>query len=348
MKNEEWGLLISFLSMSNIICVGSVAKDIFFPTGEGEFLDTPEDVTAQRKVAFEVGAKYQVEDRYEAVGGVAANTSVGLARLGLSVSCCGATGDDDIGLWIRNELEREGVDIGNIEIFPETKSDLSSILVFTKDGERTIFYNRDSAERFHMDASKLSGASWVVVSALNGEWRENLRNAVSGVRSSSAKLVVNPGQRNMKDDPELLLEVMREADVLLLNKDEAIELVARISESPASLNDETFLMRSLFGHGAKVIALTDGMRGAWGYDGREMLRAVSRKPERGIDTTGAGDAFGSAFLAATVLGKPLSESLVWGMLNGASVVRHFGAIEGLLRRNEIESHLDDIAVEFLK
>ena len=39
--------------MSRVICVGSTAKDIFFPMAEGEFFDTPEDVMAQRKVAFE-------------------------------------------------------------------------------------------------------------------------------------------------------------------------------------------------------------------------------------------------------------------------------------------------------
>ena len=56
--------------MSTIICIGSAAKDIFFPTGEGILLHTPEDVEAQEKVAFEVGAKYQVDDRFESLGGV--------------------------------------------------------------------------------------------------------------------------------------------------------------------------------------------------------------------------------------------------------------------------------------
>jgi fructokinase len=112
-----------------------------------------------------------------------------------------------------------------------------------------------------------------------------------------------------------------------------------------ALNDEAFLLRALFEHGAKKIALTDGMRGAWGYDGAEMLHALSRVPEQGVDTTGAGDAFGSGFLAAEISGKSLAESLQWGMANGASVVRHYGAIEGLLRREEIEAHIGDIAVE---
>lgn len=335
--------------MSNVICVGSVAKDIFFPTSEGEFLDTPEDVTAQRKVMFEVGAKYQIEDRYEALGGVAANTSVGLARLGVPVSCYGATGDDDISAWIRHEFEREHVDTKLLEEFPKVKSDLSSILVFTKDGERTIFYNRDSAERLRVEASKFSGASWVVVSALNGEWKDNLRQTIAGAKAAGAKLAVNPGQKNMKDNPTLVLEAIGQADILLLNKDEAIELAlfACPEMLKENLNDEKTLLHILFERGTKKIAMTDGMRGAWGYDGKELFRAISKQPERGIDTTGAGDAFGSAFLAATILEKSLSEALTWGMINGASVVRHYGAIEGLLHQGEIASRVGDISVQSL-
>ena len=331
--------------MSRVICVGSVAKDIFFPTAEGVFLDTPEDVMAQRKVAFEVGAKYQIEDRFEALGGVAANMSVGLARLGIPVSCYGGIGNDDIGAWIRREFEREGVDAKLLEEYPGVKSDLSAILTFTGNGERTIFYNRDSAERLRVDASKFSGASLVVVSALNGDWEENIRHAVLGAKNAGAKLAVNPGQRNMKDNLSRVLEAVGQADVLLLNKDEAIELVSGLSRDVSSFNDEAFLLRALFRHGAKKIAMTDGARGAWGYDGAECFRATANRPKRGIDTTGAGDAFGSAFLAAEMFGKSLAESLRWGVANGTQVIYSYGAIEGLLRREEMNFHIADISLE---
>lgn len=332
--------------MDHVICVGSVAKDIFFPTADGEFFETPDDLTSQKKVAFETGAKYQIEDRYEAIGGVAANTSVGLARLGVSVSCYGGIGDDDIGAWIRREFDREGVDARILETFSGVKSDLSAILVFTKDGERTIFYNRDSAERFLVDASKFSGASWVMMSALNGDWKENMRQTIAGAKASGARLAMNPGQKNMKDDPQLVLEVVRESDLLFLNKDEAIELSLHIEKNTSReyLNDEATLLRILERAGAKVIALTDGVRGAWGYDGKEMFHAAFPRTNKSIETTGAGDAFGSGFFAARLSDKTLSESLLWGSANGLGVTRFYGAIEGLLRRDEIERSFDECVV----
>jgi len=92
--------------MNQIICIGSSTKDVFFPINEGDIVETPEDMESQRKIVFELGAKYQVsEGRHESVGGCAANVACGLARLGLKSYCCTRVGDDQSGSWIKKELE---------------------------------------------------------------------------------------------------------------------------------------------------------------------------------------------------------------------------------------------------
>lgn len=301
------------------------------------FIETPEDITAQKKVAFEVGAKYQVEDRFEAVGGVAANVAQGLSRLGLSASCYSCLGGDQIGDWVIDELGKENVSTDLIVRAPQAQTDLSAILVFTQNGERTIFFNRDANELLKVDVENLSDAEWVFVSALNGDWKGNMRAILTAVREKNIRLAVNPGQRNIKDDVAVVLEAARQADVLLLNKDEAIELVMNIKQAAQEeLESESFLLKSLHEYGAKTIALSDGIRGAWAYDGNEMLH-VPVLMQKSVDATGSGDAFGSGFLAAWIKGLGLEKSLRWGIVNGSSVVRFYGAKEGLLRSDEIDS-----------
>lgn len=333
--------------MSKILCVGSASKDVFFPTGEGVLIDTPEDITSQKKVAFEVGAKYQVEDRFEAVGGVAANCAQGLSRLGLDVGCYSCVGADQVGAWVTEELRKEGVSTELIEQKNGAQTDLSAILVMTQNGERTIFFNRDANELLKVDAEKLTDAEWVFVSALNGEWEENMRTVLRTVREKNLKLAVNPGQRNMKDDISVVLEAVKQADVLLVNKDEAIELVMGTqSASMHDLQDEAFLIRALHDHGAKVIGMTDGIRGAWGYDGENLLH-VDVLMQKAVDATGSGDAFGSGFFGAYAQGKSLEDALRWGIVNGGNVVRFYGAKEGLLRSDEIEDLAKKAAIEVL-
>lgn len=178
--------------MHQIICIGSASKDIFFPTDAGVFVDTPEDITSQKKVSFEMGAKYQVEDRFEAVGGVAANCAQGLSRLNIAVACYSCIGTDDLSEWVLSELLKEQVSTDLIERAEGAQTDLSSILVFTQNGERTIFYNRDANELLSVQPEKLQ-SDWIFISALNGDWKRNMQTILQVVHEKQLKLVVNPG-----------------------------------------------------------------------------------------------------------------------------------------------------------
>lgn len=323
--------------MFQVICIGSASKDVFFPTGDGVIVDTPEDVEAKQKVMFEVGAKYQIEDRYEAPGGVAANCAQGLARLGIDVACYARLGADQMGDWVFDEIQKEGVDTTLLERDSSAQTDLSAIIVLTQTGDRTIFYNRDANERLVVDTQKLSGAQWFFVSALNGAWEKNLDTILEIVRANGARLALNPGQHNLKNNPAKVAEAVALAEALLLNKDEAVALLhaARPDMDIAILNDETALIGALHELGAKIIALTDGLRGAWASDGGRIVHAPAGEKEGIVDTTGAGDAFGSGFLAAYIKGHDLETMLRWGTANGSSAVRFYGAQKGLLHEEDI-------------
>ena len=299
-------------------------------------IDTPEDIESQHKVMFEVGAKYQVEDRYEAPGGVAANSSIGLARLGIEAACYSQVGSDVVGDWVVAELGREGVDTRLLVRDTERWTDLSAILVLTQTGDRTIFFNRDANERLVVDPDRLTDAEWVFTSALNGDWQRNLRTILEVVRTTGIRLALNPGQRNLKDDPRMVVEAARLATVLVLNKDEAITMIETVEPGATAdqLNDELFLVSHLQALGAGWIGLTDGARGAWASDGGPVIFAPT-SGARAVDTTGAGDAFGSGFLAAHLHGYDVRTALRFGMANSASVIQYYGAQRGLLRKDDI-------------
>lgn len=322
----------------DVICVGSASQDIFFPTDEGVVIETPEDITAKEKVAFELGGKYRVKDRYEAIGGVAANVAVGLARLGYSVAPYSCVGGDEMGRSIKRSFEKEGVVTDLVHQYADAKTDLSAIIVMTQNGERTIFHNRDANERLAVEKEKLQNTSWLFVSALNGNWKENFSVILQAQKEYGLQLALNPGQHNIKEDAGHIFEILKAVDVLLLNKDEAIELLLQSTPKPTNdeLNDELFLLEKLRAAGAKVIGMTDGKRGSWGFDGKEYWFCPIYTRAEVVDSTGAGDAFGSGFFAAHIAGHALSVALQYGMANSGSVVGSYGAIAGLLVQNEIE------------
>jgi len=95
------------------------------------------------------------------------------------------------------------------------------------------------------------------------------------------------------------------------------------------------IFQALFDAGAKAAVVTDGKAGAQCSDGRSVY-AFPAYAVPTIDTLGAGDAFGSAFVASYIREGDLGKALELGTANASSVVRYFGAKPGLLTLEEAE------------
>jgi sugar/nucleoside kinase (ribokinase family) len=333
-----------------VICIGSSAKDVFYPTDKGQIIDTPEDLESQKKFCFELGAKYQVSDRYESIGGCAANVAVGLSKLGIESYCYTRIGDDNLGEWISEELKHEGVNNKFLETVKDCRSDLSAIIVDEKSREHTIFFNRDANERMEVVPERLKGVEWIFVSALSSsefiKWEENLDKIIKVCKERGIKLALNPGQANAKEDCKKVVEAIKQSQILMLNKDEAIEILSQEDStcSNEDLNDEVFLLENLKAMGPGIVTLTDGARGAWLFDGENFLytRTIGKNP---VETTGAGDAFSSGFMAAFLKGKTAEDCLKWGIANSGNSLNFFGATKGLLREKEMLEKIKEVKVE---
>ncbi|QQR79124.1 MAG: carbohydrate kinase family protein [Candidatus Moraniibacteriota bacterium] len=326
--------------MDRVLCIGSASKDIFFPTDEGVIIETPEDLRSQTKVAFELGGKFLCRERVEAVGGVAANVAQGLAQMGHEAAVYSKIGADDTGEWILRTLRGAGVQTDTVDIDRAVSTDVSAIVVVQTTGDRIIFHNRDANEQLRLEESKLHSHEWFYISALNGAWKENLKLILNVAERSGVRIALNPGQHNLKEDPRLLLETLPHVAALFLNKDEALELLLAggVESQPERLNDERYLIQTLHGFGPSVVALTDGKRGAWVYDGQEIWHGDIYEPHGLVDTTGAGDAFGSGFFSAYLYHYSIEKCLRYGMANAGSVVGSYGASTGLLDQTVAEDY----------
>lgn len=335
--------------MFQIICIGSSSKDIFFPTKEGVVFDTPEEITSQKKLAFELGAKYQIEKIFEAPGGCAANVAQGLSRMGLKVACYTKIGKDEVGRWIKDELKKEKVSRKLLQADKACRSDVSAIIVDEKSGEHIIFFNRESNTKLEIIPRKIKNTQRIFVSALNGEWEKNIDIILEVAKKNNIGILFNPGQRNIKDNPKKVLKIIKHSEVVVLNKDEAIEIILdnghEIEES--KLNDEIFLIRTIASFNRGVVALTDGENGSWVFKDNSIYfsKIFVKNP---VDTLGAGDAFSSGFLAGYVLGKPIEESLKMGIANSTNVILYYGAKEGLIRREFVGDFIAKIKVKKIR
>jgi sugar/nucleoside kinase (ribokinase family) len=316
---------------------------MFFPTKEGIVLETPEDVTAQRKLAFELGAKYNIEEKFLSLGGCSVNVAVGLAKLGEEAACYCLVGEDMLGQWIKKELSAANVGADNVVEVPDLKSDLSAIIVDEKSGERIILSNHCASCHFEIEKERLQdGSRWFFVSDLSGKWKENLKNVLEYAKENDIRVAFNPRQQMLHEDIKLVSEYLSACEVVFVNKDEAIEIVSSMQQSAGDeINNEEFLIKELKAMGSRIVVLTDGIRGAWGFDGEQLLH-VDALVRKAVDTTGSGDAFASGFLAAHLKNKDLGEALKWGIINSSNSVLEYGGQKGLLDEKGIDSIISQI------
>ena len=131
---------------------------------------------------------------------------------------------------------------------------------------------------------------------------------------------------------QTLSEIDQTTDLFFGNREEA-EKILRIDRM-----ESVELLKKIHELGPKIAVITDGVDGAYSYDGNEIL-FMKAFPINPIESTGAGDAFSSAFITALSQGKEIRDALVWGTANAASVMMYVGPHKGLLNKNQIEEYI---------
>jgi len=334
--------------MNKILCFGSSCKDIFFPTSEGEIIETPGDLLSQKKIAFELGAKYKIQERHEALGGCAANVAVGLARLGIKNGCVSKVGDDEIGSWILSELKKNKVGTELVVKQKNKKSDLSAIIVDSASSDRTIFSNKNSDGNLKIDAKKTKDCHWFFLGDIHGKWEDQLEEIIQLAQNEKKLIAFNPREIHIHEDPMEIVKAISLCEIVFVNKDEALEIVSKMNSdvSLEEISNEKFLLEKLASLEPSVVVITDGKNGAWSIKEGRIFYAKSLEVPA-VDSTGAGDAFCSGFLSAYIKSKEIGECLKWGIANSASEVQHYGAIDGLLKEKEILEEAKKVEVEEL-
>ena len=87
-------------------------------------------------------------------------------------------------------------------------------------------------------------------------------------------------------------------------------------------------------HYAPMVIITDGSMGGVATDGKHTYRFGIYEDVKMKDATGAGDSFGSGFLASIASGRKFREALIFASANSTAVVSKIGGNTGALDGTE--------------
>ncbi|MFI1813119.1 carbohydrate kinase family protein [Streptomyces sp. NPDC020422] len=254
-------------------------------------------------------------------GGAGANVACWAARSGWAdVRLLGRVGTDSAA-WHERELRRAGVR-PLLALDPNAPT-AAVIALVGPDAERTFLTDSGASLRLAPEdwsPALLDGVARVHLSGylfFSGPSRETAGLVLRDARAAGVPVSVDPASAGFLTElgPERFLSAADGAQCLLPNADEARLLTGRASPDEAA----AALSRRF-----PLVAVTLGAEGAvLAAEGRVTAR-VTAPPVRPLDSTGAGDAFTGAFLAALLTGADPVSAAGSGCRAGAEAVTRVG------------------------
>ena len=317
--------------MFDVITVGSATLDAFADTGKGMFRPCPE-CPSHVKVPF--GSKILLSGLQFCTGGGGTNTAVGFSRLGFQTGWIGKLGNDATAQSVLKELKQEGVDTSLCAI-DRGKASGYSIILDAKGHDRTVLAfkgSNDDLKPSDLDFSKIQ-SQWLYCSSQLGRSARTLLRIVTHAQRQKSRIAFNPSTYMITSERSTVTQLLHHTHVLIFNAEEAQLLVGRASIEKT--------MKRIHQRGPSMVVITNGKHGAHASDGKQLwhCKALSVPVK---ESTGAGDAFATGFIAGLIKGKPITDAMKMGMTESASVIQHIGAKNILMTDSQIQRYLPKI------
>jgi ribokinase len=244
-------------------------------------------------------------------GGKGSNQAVAASRLGATVALLTAVGEDAFAqagraLWAAEKIEASAV---RVSAGPTM---LGVILLEPTADNRIVVAPGALDDLDEQDVARFAdriAAAGVCVVSLEIPVRAAVAALETAHRAGTTSLL------NPAPPVPLPAAVLRRVDVVTPNRPEAVVLTGSAADAtPEELVDR--LRERCDG----AIVLTLGPDGALVDDGRERYRVPAPRPERVVDTTGAGDAFTGALASALAHGVPLRNAVTVAVAAGTHSV----------------------------
>ncbi len=324
--------------MFDIITIGAATRDVFV---KSDIFDVHESdsVPHEMEACFPMGAKIDIEELVLETGGGATNAAATLARLGFSTATICAVGDDSSSRDVMDAFAQDEISTDFVQKIADKKTGYSIIIV-AGSGERSILVHRGAARMTASDKVDWENvkAEWLYITSLGGSM-ELLERALNHAEENNIKVAWNPGNAELKLGLSVLEPLIQKADVFNLNKEEASMLA----------NTDTSEMKIIFDKlrklPKKLTVITDGPDGAYSAepDGDILFTNTIDVPT--VNTTGAGDAFGSGLVAGLMHKDDIRYALAVGIWNATGCIQIMGAKRGLLENFPNHEQVNQVTIQ---
>ncbi len=238
-------------------------------------------------------------------GGLAANASIAVSRLGGHCIFWGRVGDDLNGRPLLDALAEQGVDVSQCRLAPGGRTPVSAVLVDPM-GERSIYSYRGENLGTEPDWLPLDRIDTAQAFLCDPRWPEGAARALDYARAKGVPTVID----GEKTETRILMD-------LIPRVDHAVFSVPGLALYAPGRKPVEALRRALE-EGCQVAAVTQGEKGTlWMTKADPTPQRTPAFRVHATNTTGAGDVFHGAYALAIAERQPIEQVMRFASAAGA-------------------------------
>lgn len=274
------------------------------------------------------GKLFEAEPIEIATGGIAPNSGIAMARLGMKVAAFTYVGRDEWGGLIRRRLEAEGLDCGRLLEHPTVATSTTAVLI-DPSGERSFIHcvgapRQMDGELFlkNLDLFARSRMTLIGYYSLMPTLEADLPEVLAAIRTTGCRTALDAAGSGGAMQP--LDRILPQLDVYLPSYDEACH--------QTGLTDPRAILKAYRSCGAPgLLGVKLGSKGALLSPAAGEYVEIPCIPPPGpiVDTTGAGDCFYAGVLTGLMRGMDLRSAGMLGAATGACCITGLGASAGI-------------------
>jgi ribokinase len=264
-------------------------------------------------------------------GGSAANTIVGLARLGQKTGFIGAISSDEEGRLLTSDFQRENVDTKGIIVLPGGSTGLVQGFV-DESGERALYVNpgvNDSIVLQEYNLKYCNESKFLHLSSFVGDTSFEAQKKLVKDVSNVVKITLDPGMLYARRGMSMIKPLIKYCFAVLLNDTELKLLTGTGLEAGA---------QRLLDEGPMIVGVKMASKGCFITDGTHNYNIPAFNVDV-VDTTGAGDAWNAGFIYGLIHQKSFFDSGRLGNFVAARCITKPGARNGLPYMRDLKGKL---------
>lgn len=285
-------------------------------------------VLGEALVEFTQGAEEDGRVFRQGFGGDANTFAVAAARQGARVAWISAVGHDIHGEMLRDLWEQEGIDQSAVRTDPDAPTGIGFVIP-DENGHQLHEFRRGSAAsrlpakelpRVLIGRAKVLHLSGVSL-GISTQACDTAFSAIELAHAAGVRVSFDTNLRRqlwpLARARAVMREVLRQCQIALPSYDDIVPITEL--ERPEAIVDHCLDL------GAQVVALKLGTRGALVANATERHH-IRAHPCRPVDSTGAGDVFGGAFVARLLAGDSLLAAGRYAAVTAALSTQGHGTI----------------------